>query len=211
VTDEQQKRAGTAPTMSVPTTGEKPGDAAPVRKVPWVAIGLAVTGLAALGGAAAVIAGKNSDKPSDEPTYVVVDQRGSADKPVEKPIEKPPEVPVIAVDAAVEAAAPPIDAGHRTSNKIPAADLAATLTSAFARQNTAITSCFKQHPTKYEGKISIRFQVDAKGQVTNAEVTPSSVGATPLGACISAIAKRTSFGPQPQPIVFSVPLVTIEN
>ena len=95
--------------------------------------------------------------------------------------------------------------------KVTDADLATTLRSTFARQNGAITGCFKQHPTKYEGKLSIRFHVDTKGGVTTAEVTPASVGGTPLGTCISAIAKRTRFDPQPQPVVFSVPLVTIEN
>jgi hypothetical protein len=210
VTDDEQKRAGAAPTISSSTTGEKlPAREAPARKVPWVALGLSVFGLAALGIAGAMVLGKSDDRPTDEPTFVVVDQRASADKPIEAAIA---DAPVLGIDAGTEpAAAAPIDAGTKTVKKTQEADLAAALTHVFARQNAAITSCFKQHPTKFEGQLSIRFQVDVNGKVTTAEIAPSSVGGTSLGTCIIEIAKRTSFGPQPMPVAFKVPLVTMEN
>jgi serine/threonine-protein kinase len=113
VTDDEQKRAGAAPTISSSTTGEKlPAREAPARKVPWVALGLSVIGLAALGIAGAMVLGKSDDRPTDEPTFVVVDQRASADKPSEAAIA---DAPVLGIDAGTEpAAAAPIDAGTKT-------------------------------------------------------------------------------------------------
>ena len=201
-TTDEQKRAGSAPTMA--STGEKPAGDQPARPLPWIAIGIAVVGLGALGIAGALMLGKSDDQPSDEQTFVVVDKRGSDETAVEKPIET-----AIAADAAAAAVA--IDAGAKTIKKVTDADLATTLRSTFARQNGAITGCFKQHPTTFEGQISVRFHVDATGVVENAEVTPASVGSAPLGACLVGLAKRTTFGPQPKAIVFNLPLVTSEN
>jgi hypothetical protein len=44
----------------------------------------------------------------------------------------------------------------------------------------------------------MRFQLDVRGAVVAAELLPASVAATPLGACITKIARATVFGPQPQ-------------
>jgi TonB family protein len=202
------KRA-TDPTINA-VTGEQS-----TKKPPWAAIALAGGGLVALGGAAFIVLGKNEDKTREEPTYVVVDQRGSAGKPVETASD--PENPAIVVDAAVMETPPPatIDAAVKSTNtttkKSPEAELVAGLTRTFSKQNAAITACFKQHPTSVEGQVAVRFQVDTSGKVTTAEVLPTSVGATPLGTCIAAIAKRTNFGPLPQSVAFKAPLVTLEN
>ncbi|HEY3497294.1 MAG TPA: TonB family protein, partial [Polyangiaceae bacterium] len=56
--------------------------------------------------------------------------------------------------------------------------------------------------------MTIRFDVDAGGNVKSASLVPSSLGATPLGQCVLGVARGTSFGPQPEPVAFSIPIVT---
>ena len=54
--------------------------------------------------------------------------------------------------------------------------------------------------------MSVRIKVDATGAVQEAVVSPSSVGATPLGNCILAVVKATQFGAQPEPVSFTIPI-----
>ena len=84
------------------------------------------------------------------------------------------------------------------------------LTHTFARQSPAITACFKKHLGTNED-VSVRFQIDTYGAVKAVEVLPASVGASALGACIADVARKTSFGPQPKPASFRVPLVKNER
>ena len=84
------------------------------------------------------------------------------------------------------------------------------LTRTFGKQSQAITGCFKQHPGTNE-QVSVRIQIDTRGAVKAAEVLPATVGASPLGECIAAVARKTSFGPQPKPASFRVPLVKNER
>jgi TonB family protein len=56
-------------------------------------------------------------------------------------------------------------------------------------------------------EIAIRFGVDASGRVTSAQVLPSAVASTPLGACLSGVAQGTQFGPQPHDVSFRIPIV----
>ncbi len=196
ITADESKRAGHAPTLAA---------AASPRKIPWVAIGIAGAGVAALGIAAALVLGKSDAKESEEPTFVVVDQRGSTEEPVEH-VRAP--LPMVVPDAAAEVAATvTVDAGVKTIKKSPDADRAKKLQTEFSHQDGAITACFKQNPTTYEGQVSIRFEIDTTGHVTSAEVVPASVGTTSLGACLGGIAKRTPFGPQPSVTAFSASLV----
>lgn len=46
---------------------------------------------------------------------------------------------------------------------------------------------------------------------TATDVLPPSVGQGPLGACLVEVARATSFGPQPKPATFRVPLVKNER
>ncbi len=84
------------------------------------------------------------------------------------------------------------------------------LTRTFGKQSPAITACFKKHPDTNE-QVSVRFQIDTRGAVKAAEVLPASVAASPLGECIAAVARKTSFGPQPTPATVRVPLVKTER
>jgi serine/threonine-protein kinase len=82
------------------------------------------------------------------------------------------------------------------------------LTRAFARQQPQIARCFTQHASDVTGnpEISVRFEVATDGHVTSAQVQPVALGATPLGQCISAVARTTDFGPQPDPTPFRIPI-----
>jgi hypothetical protein len=82
------------------------------------------------------------------------------------------------------------------------------LTRAFARQQPQIARCFSQHAGDVTGspEISVRFEVGTDGRVTSAQVQPAALGSTPLGQCITAVAKATDFGPQPDPTPFRIPI-----
>jgi serine/threonine protein kinase len=174
------------------------------RAVPWAALAIAGVGIAAIAVTAIVVVGKQQSKPESEPAYIVV-ERGSATagsasaKPVEPTV---PEAPNVKAPDGV----PPREPVPAKSPKTTDLD---ALTKTFGKQSPAITACFVQHPTAEQ--VSVRFQIDTRGAVKAAEVLPASVGASPLGACIAAVARKTSFGPQPKPASFRVPLVKSEH
>ncbi|HEY5945766.1 MAG TPA: protein kinase [Kofleriaceae bacterium] len=211
------KRAGTDPTMKTPPTPvdvKLPAEQTmPIRashNMPWLAIAIGGVGLVALGIAAFVVLGKEH-KPAPEPAYIVVDDRGSNEhgsdpgsadvgSAVGKAVEQPVEQPTVTR----------ADAGVAVTPKLPKTTDLDALTRTFGRQSSAITACFKKHPDTTE-QISVRFQIDTKGAVKAADVLPAEVGASPLGACIAEVARSTSFGPQPKPATFRVPLVKNER
>jgi serine/threonine protein kinase len=88
------------------------------------------------------------------------------------------------------------------------ADRGALLARAFQRQEPSIQGCFQRNASGGEAPsgMSVRFQIDATGRVQRAQVTPSSIAATPLGSCIAALAQATNFGPQPEPLTFAIPI-----
>jgi len=176
------------------------------RKLPWLAIAIGGIGLTALAITAFVVLGKER-KPQTETAYIVVDQRGSAEaagSSSAKPVEEPPPP---AIDAGV---AQGQETGSAMSPKVPKTTDLDALTRTFGKQSPAITACFKKHPETTE-QVSVRIQIDTRGVVKAADVLPDSVGGSPLGACIADITRKTSFGPQPKPATFRVPLVKNER
>jgi serine/threonine protein kinase len=186
-------RVGTDPTVNA-TTGEKPADK---KRVPIVPLAIAGVGVIALAIAGALVLNKSDEKTSDDQTYVVVDKRDETGSAVEKVVETRPDAAVAEVT---------IDAGTKTVVKKPE-DLASQLTARFAQQNGAIRACAQKHPTTVEGQVSVRFQVDASGSVTSAEVQPAGFANTPLGTCIHGVAMRTKFGAQTKSLGFSAPIL----
>jgi serine/threonine-protein kinase len=78
---------------------------------------------------------------------------------------------------------------------------------AFARQKGQVAQCFTANQADpVSAEMAVRFDVDTKGKVVSARILPSSVAATPLGACIARVALSTDFGPQPEPLSFRVPI-----
>ena len=206
------------PVSSVPTrevtepinAANLPAALAPARKPPVLAIAIGAAGVIALAIAIFVVT-RGERKPPEEPAYIVVRERGSDDVGSETPGSG--SAPIEQPAAVIDAGAPPSDAAAAKPVKPPklptTTDLDA-LTRTFGKQSTAITTCFKKHPDTNE-KITVRIQIDTRGVVQAAEVLPGSVGASPLGACIADITRKTAFGPQPKPATFRVPLVKSER
>jgi hypothetical protein len=80
-----------------------------------------------------------------------------------------------------------------------------------ARREDDIRKCFNSadDAALVRGEASLRFEVAADGHVSSLTVLPASVAATQVGACLAQVGKKTVFPPQPQPVVFRVP-VTVE-
>lgn len=83
----------------------------------------------------------------------------------------------------------------------------ASLTRAFARRQGQVERCFTKHGAS-KGQISVRFVVDRKGRVTEAEVLPEQVGDSTLGRCLARVARGARFGKQPRAMSFRIPIVT---
>jgi serine/threonine protein kinase len=179
------------------------------RKPPWLAISIAGAGVLALGIAALVIA-KQDRKPPPEPAYIVVEHGSNA--PEQDTVAAPSDASVAEVAPVHDTAAQAPDAGVAAAPpRVPKTTDLDALTRTFGKQSPAITACFKKHPDATSESVSVRIQIDTRGVVKTAEVLPASVGATPLGACIADVARKTSFGPQPKPAAFRVPLVMSER
>jgi eukaryotic-like serine/threonine-protein kinase len=140
-------------------------------------------------------------------------------------IEKPPVQPPPAGPSTALAASPPREpalpvregagggaAGreapvHSPKPSPPRPD-AATLTREFRRHQPRVESCIHRHVEQIDRhpQISVRFEVNAKGKVTSAELTPPALTDTPLGACILGVARSVQFSRLSKPVVFSIPI-----
>jgi serine/threonine protein kinase len=85
---------------------------------------------------------------------------------------------------------------------------AATLTREFRRHQPRVEACIHQHVEQIDRhpQISIRFEVNAAGKVTSAELSPAALTGTPLGACILGVARSVSFSRLSTPVAFSIPI-----
>jgi hypothetical protein len=113
--------------------------------------------------------------------------------------EPPAEVPPVAAPVR-----PPSPAGKATA---PRPD-ASSLTREFRRHQPRVETCIQQQLDQIERypQISVRFQVNSAGKVTNAELTPPALAGQPLGACILGVARSVQFGPLSKPVAFSIPI-----
>jgi serine/threonine-protein kinase len=198
--------------VPAPPVVEAPVQTEPVVKAsrtPWATIGIGAAGLVLLSVAGAVYLTKNK-QPQRETAFIVVDERGGGSSATRKPIENAAVVidaGAATVEVTPDAGAAKVPAGSAVPRPPPTETDVGALTRTFGRQSPAITACFKQHGETTE-QVSIRIQIDRQGAVQATQVLPESVGATPLGACVAAVAKKTSFGPQPKSATFRVPLLT---
>ncbi|MEI9953962.1 MAG: protein kinase [Pseudomonadota bacterium] len=112
--------------------------------------------------------------------------------------------------AAADTSAPPSAAlaSRQLAPKASAAATRRTLAGAFQQRQGAIQGCFKQNPAAAADTqhLSVRFDVNASGHVVSSSLSPASVASQPLGSCILGVARSTNFGPQPEPISFSIPI-----
>ena len=126
-----------------------------------------------------------------------------------EPAENPPEN--LTVDGPPPetdpGTAPTTPTGH-TPRPPRARDEAAELSARFNRQRGALEGCFERHAAGTQGRpqLSIRFRIAATGHVEGAQLEPAAVAGTPLGQCLTQVARGTDFGPRSGPITFSIPL-----
>jgi serine/threonine-protein kinase len=174
------------------------------RHRPWVWIVLAA--LAAGAGSAAVLL-LVPLREAPKAGVIVIEKQNAAE--VVEAEDPAPETAAPPVTTASAVAAAPIESAPaaqlKAPTRAPTDTGAAPLARAFQRQGGKIQRCFEQNPGTVQG-ISVRFQIDATGKVQHAAVTPASVAATPLGACITDVARATTFGPQAEPVAFSIPI-----
>jgi eukaryotic-like serine/threonine-protein kinase len=172
---------------------------------PWIWIVLAA--LAAGAGSAAVLVLAPAREAAKVPGVVVIEKQDEAPAASSEPVlvagETPPPAASAPQPGAVESA--PAPAARPLGRVLSPAGGAAPLAQAFQKQGGKIQRCFEQNPGTVQG-FSVRFQIDTAGKVQHAAVSPASVGGTPLGACIAGVARATSFGPQPEPVAFSIPI-----
>jgi serine/threonine protein kinase len=201
--------------VEAPTGIDAPAERRRQRRV-WIA--LASTGVVAAAGTAMAFrtAWSSFDDAarSPPPNIVVVSEQGSVsvDPSGGKPPPPTPPAPAAVAAATPEPApspavpAPP----RRPKPRNPEAARSAQYTAAFGRKNREIEQCFNLHQHEAQpsaGKVSIHFQADVEGRVVDAEVKPEGIARSPLGACLAKVASSTNFGPQPQPVAFSIPVM----
>ena len=188
---------------------------APISKVKQDARGRPTTwfvfaALAAGAGAAAVIALLPHAQGDHTPRVLVIEKEKATPDESASPTAQASQAPAPQASQAPTAPASSsrstVPQGHPTATA--SANRGAQLARAFQKQETKIQGCFRQYEGSVEGdpQVSVRFRVDASGVVQNAAVSPSSIANTPLGACITTIARATNFGPQPEPLSFAIPI-----
>ena len=212
-------QSGVRPQSSVPeqvapverrtSFGAKSSKAATRRLGLWIVF----AALAAGAGSAAVIALFPRGGQDNVSRLVVIEKQGvdpSEPGPGAAVVEDP--VPAVAAASApsTASATPPstASAAGRVGSTPSSENRGALLARAFQKHEGKIQRCFQQHGDAASGtpNISVRFQIDASGAVQKAVLSPSAVAGTPVGQCILGVAQGTNFGPQPEPISFSIPI-----
>jgi hypothetical protein len=142
----------------------------------------------------AVLALRKSDD-TTAPSHIVIDDRRDLATPTPAPDAAPA---IIEVDAGVTAK--PIEPAKPLTQ-------AELLERTFAKRKSELAACARAHPEGRGENLTMRFQIDTQGKVINTELLPAQVAATPLGACLTKIARATTFGPQPKGgTTFRIPL-----
>jgi len=165
------------------------------------AIAGAITLLAASGIVLAVVLTRRAD--AEAPKVILVeknDQPSATPTPstTESPSTSPSPSPAVSsgAHAGTTTTATP------TKPTAPAGD---PLSAAFAKNQSQIEGCFRDHAAN--AAEGVRITIDKDGTVQRAEMVPADVSSSPLGACILGIAKQTKFPPQTAPsTTFRIPL-----
>lgn len=193
------RRTGPGREPAAPAAEPAGSAAARRERGPWLVVaGLAVVAVAGAGVAIALAMRGGGER---DPAYIVVQDRKGAPAPAATPAAtRATEVPAASPDAAPVARDP-----GAVIRPVTTAD---RLTRAFNAQRGKIRQCFADHAAQLEGnpEISVRLEVDRKGAVTAAELSPAALNDTELGGCLLGVARATRFGTLPEPVAFRVPI-----
>lgn len=205
-------------TIIEPRTGS--GATSPPRGISSRALIVGMLGAAVLAAGVAVgaVMLTSPSKPeAKEPRFLLVERPGASPNPATSPTPNPtadtgdplpPEDPTEdpqPVAPSEPATSPSPAPAVKTTTSSGGAD---GLTSAFAKKQGAIQTCFSANAESLEGnpQVSIRFQVSKAGQVTSASLQPGALAATALGSCILSVARGTRFPAQDKEVAFSIPI-----
>ncbi len=186
---------------------------APRRKPVFAAA--AIASLFAVGGAYALFSSRDRERQGPTPVIVINGQISGADGLV---LDAASALPVSEVSPSASGAARPAEsasAGRGTSASLSTAtrsDGVDGLTRAFSRQQPQVAKCFAANAAeKSTGtpEIAIRFLASTPpGRAPHpAQVLPAAVAATPLGACLAAVARATHFDSQQRDVSFRIPIL----
>jgi serine/threonine-protein kinase len=181
---------------------------APKSGVNWTLLG--ISALAAIAAVAALLSVVLRPAPDGAQKLIVVEKQTepeTAPPTASAAVEQPAEPATPAAPAEWAAAAHgPVPRPATTGSASPSRS--GSIARAFQRQEGAIQRCFQQNPTGSEGppRVTVRFNVERDGHVSSASLDPGSMTGQPIGSCILAIARATNFGPQPDPVSFSIPI-----
>lgn len=142
----------------------------------------------------------------EEPNVIVVERNGQGGTGMTTASSG--AVPVTTLAPMPSAAAGAVATAPDAGTKAPAGRQPDPLTAAFAKNLPAVEACVNEQAAGVDGapEITIRFQLDPAGVVQKVDLSPPAVASTPLGQCISGVAMRTKFPPQPQATKFSIPV-----
>jgi eukaryotic-like serine/threonine-protein kinase len=178
------------------------------RGTPFWAIAGGLVMLGSSAGAAWLVV---RSRTSAGPDYVVIERQPTDNGPSSQQPSAPPgsaSTPKVPDSAA----APPVVPSPGSSVQRAAPDEEATqtanLSAALQRQQGRIQSCFEKNVADLEGspRVTVRFELDATGQVQGASLEPASVAAHPLGACLLGVARATRFPAPGRTVSFRVPI-----
>jgi hypothetical protein len=193
---------------------EPPGKA---RRGAWIA---AVAALGAAGAAAGVVLATRKPEPAPSRFVVVERQTEPAASPSTLEPAPPPSTPApVAITPPTEPSAVATNttgsAGSASSSAAPVRDKPASgkpdpaaLSRQVQKHRGGIEACFTQHVKEVDGRpeVSVHFRVNTVGQVESADLFPPALNGTPLGQCILGVSRAIQFGPQPEPLSFTIPI-----
>jgi serine/threonine protein kinase len=171
---------------------------------------------AAIVGAVVAVLMLNRAQPQSPPKFLVIDRKGVEDEAKASPLATPaadlsePAPTSESSSSAAASAAPParMASGTAATPGRSAGPDTAELSRAVQRHGGRIQSCFQSHVESVGGapQVTLRFSIDAAGNVTSAQLSPGTLAGTPLGGCLLGVARSIKFPPQGKPVSFSIPI-----
>ncbi|MEM7605231.1 MAG: serine/threonine-protein kinase [Myxococcota bacterium] len=182
------------PPEKLASSAPPPPAAAKSSKLPLAVAAVAVVALSG------VIAGL-ATRPSVEQN-IVIDQssraRGGSPGPVVIPPVPPDMTPTSAMDSSGGEEASP----GPTKMRPPGGSLSAS----FGQSIPALRSCYELHANEdTPGQLRVRLSIGVDGLVEDALITPRRMPA-PLLDCLTRVSESARFGPQSEPVRFTLPL-----
>jgi len=188
------------------------------RRSPWPWLAAGILGAAAIAAVAVVMVNRTGAEPGNgDQTFVVVQSGSQEDGGESSGADMTMEPVADAAEAVVDAASEEeVDAGDETTQVASMmrrgggmmGPNAQNLSRAFNARRSEVVRCFRSNPTHApeDGLVQVVFTLAPNGAVQSASVTPANVGSTPLGSCITQIARSTRFPGQGEVVRFRIPV-----